>query len=125
MLICLSVIFIQLRRNRKHESHTTTKNTPPTPANTEGTSQHYEYIDTDNSYMNNEQTTEQYENLRSSDDYEEMSDYDIIIKQNTGCANTTNINLHQYEPLRGSKKRSHVYSDTRSDDEQIYLEVYG
>ncbi|XP_063404540.1 protein draper-like [Mytilus trossulus] len=127
MLICLAVICIKLRRIRNQASHTTTRITPPAPTNTEDTSQHYEYIDTGNSSINNEheQITEQYENLRTSDDYEEMSDYDIIIKQNTGCENTTNINLHQYEPLRGSKKRSHIYLKTRPDGDQMYSEVYG
>ncbi|CAC5376217.1 Protein draper,Cell death abnormality protein 1,Platelet endothelial aggregation receptor 1,Multiple epidermal growth factor-like domains protein 11,Multiple epidermal growth factor-like domains protein 10,Multiple epidermal growth factor-like domains protein 6 [Mytilus coruscus] len=122
MLICLSIISIKLRRGMKQ---TTTRNTATAPTHTEDVTPHYEYIDIENSNIDNEQTMEQYESLRSSDSYEEMSNYDIIITQSAGCENTININLHQYEPLRGSKKRSHIYSDTRPNDDPVYLEVLG
>lgn len=123
-LICLAIIFIKLRRSKKQGSQVTARKTPAVPTNTKESIPHYEYIDTENTTINNEQIMEQYENLRTSSSYEEMSNYDII-KQSAGCKNITNINFHQNESLRGSKKRSHIYSDTSSNNDTEYLEVLG
>ncbi|XP_063402083.1 multiple epidermal growth factor-like domains protein 10 isoform X2 [Mytilus trossulus] len=77
-LICLAIIFIKLRRSKKQGSQVTARKTPTVPTNTEESIPHYEYIDTENTTINNEQIMEQYENLRTSSSYEEMSNYDII-----------------------------------------------
>ncbi|VDI10299.1 N-acetylglucosamine-1-phosphodiester alpha-N-acetylglucosaminidase, partial [Mytilus galloprovincialis] len=123
-VICLAIIFIKLRRSKKQGSQVTARKTPAVPTNTEESIPHYEYIDTENTTINNEQIMEQYENLRTSSSYEEMSNYDII-KQSAGCKNITNINFHQNESLRGSKKRSHIYSNASSNNDTEYLEVLG
>ncbi|XP_071150875.1 multiple epidermal growth factor-like domains protein 10 [Mytilus edulis] len=127
ILICTSMICTKMCHQKKQESQTTTSNTQTAQTNVEDSSLYHEYIDTENINNDNRNALDKYESLLTSGSYEDVSNYDMILKPNAGCKNTIDVLLNQYEPLLSANQISHIhiYSDNSAYDDSMYTEIYG